>query len=414
MRQRLIVSVLLAVTAAVGSPSVAGASDPPVGQDQQPRQVGPSADELDRQEQMFSVFDPFYRKISKHPDGDGFAQAQVSEGVRSLILYWRGTIPKQVREFAANSVFPVELKPAKYSEADLGRLARSIKTRWNPHWGSYAGLSPEIGLSSFAVDWTPKAGVDPKGVARVLRQSVPGLGDSVRLHAAPALERTADDWRWNDSSPWNSGGGLALGDGGPDKTTCTLGPALRVNGAERFLTAGHCGAHDWVDGTGVAIGSTTFVSSLHDYQFVAANASGKVFVGAWNNYDGPTRNIEYLGGNAIGSWVCNEGANSGEHCSLQVYSSTVDTNGWTLWKASNPFSQSQVVNVGGDSGAPIISKGEVEATARGLNLGYTPSRGESCAGVPMRRSVSKCGSDVVYLSLSQIINHHPGATLIEY
>jgi hypothetical protein len=399
---------LMAITVGLAEPSAAQTGPAPRAPvDPAAAAVGPSADELARQELMFSVFDPFYVELLKSPDADGYAYAVASDGIRSMTLYWRGPVPQRVHEFAANDVFPVEVRASRYSETDLGQLARSINARWDPRWGTYLGLNPATDMNDFAVSWLPRLGVDAPGVAGALERSVPGIGD-VRLEVAPPLIRTAG-WRWNGSSPWNSGAGLATGDGSAGNTVCTLGPAALVNGSERFLTAGHCGTHTYVDGTGQTIGPTTFVSTLHDYQFIQASASGKVFVSTWDNFDGPTRDISALGGNMEGTFVCNEGANSGEHCLLDVRDSFLDDNGWRLWIAAHRFDPTEVVNVGGDSGAPIITRTNVEATVRGLNIGFFTAL--SCSGVPMRAPATNCGAETIYHSLTQILDHHD-ATLI--
>ncbi|MFI7491195.1 hypothetical protein ACIBXA_22690 [Micromonospora echinaurantiaca] len=150
--------------------------------------------------------------------------------------------------------------------------------------------------------------VDPsEATVRTLRDR---FGADIEIEEVPEPEKDALFLsRWDDFSPWSAG--AELNDG---YSSCTIGPGIRRNGVNYFLTAAHCfangaylyngseyvGRKNWIDtrdrGTDTAIvtgtGSATMFRTDTTLQAMSATP--------WTS--------------AEGSGVCFNGAYSGEVC----------------------------------------------------------------------------------------------------
>ncbi|MFL6105791.1 MAG: hypothetical protein ACJ716_12735 [Marmoricola sp.] len=128
------------------------------------------------------------------------------------------------------------------------------------------------------------------------------------------------------------------------------------------------------DGAGDFIGYVTVDRSDSSYsaadQFdailVGAATSTHQFIGAWNNYAGPTRDIIGWGWAAQGDVVCSEGANSGEHCQLTVGGTTTDYLNDVVRFAS---ASTGIAGCHGDSGAAVVMRGNTTARVYGMLTG---------------------------------------------
>ncbi|MFT4228922.1 MAG: hypothetical protein QM602_01370 [Microbacterium sp.] len=333
----------------------------------------------------------------------GYAMTRMLDDDKGAIVYWKGEPPAAVLALTQRTDMTFVIQQAAYSELDETSIARQIKENWNPDWGRFTGVgSVDAEGSILKVLWDPTEGVAEDDVRSGLRDIVPEIGDARFEESSLFLA----DSRWDGSSPWKAGAGLATG-AGASNTMCTVGAPVWKNDHTYLLTAGHCGSRTFTDGDGDAIGTTmqNWYDSDVDAQLINARASVGLFYGGWSNSPGPTKDINGLQDNAIGDIVCHSGANSGERCSLKVFD--YYSNGVLRhWRASNPTNPAAAV-AGGDSGAPVYHRSETNARLHGLLIGYILQI--DCGSTPMRLT-THCGRDIVFLAISTVLTKI-GATL---
>lgn len=181
------------------------------------------------------------------------------------------------------------------------------------------------------------------------------------------------------------------------------------------MSARHCdptGDLAWTDGQWQSLsngGAAVDIKPVDDTMLIntVGNTQGKVY-GAGTNATsanaGYSRNVASAGSATAGGEVCTSGANSGQHCNLNIYDSmefswTCGSNTCHGWRAAN--ANLTVATVGGDSGGPvfrILSDGRV--AARGVIWGG--SNAVACGTV--RRPVSNCFAYVWFNDIVRILN----------
>jgi hypothetical protein len=218
-----------------------------------------------------------------------------------------------------------------------------------------------------------------------------GAGN-VNVHSVSAADHVGDRLdsnRNNDNAPFY--GGDAISDSGKSIGACTSGWGIKISGAPRVLTAGHCYPMDtniinlkWnTDGTftgsGTAMGSVThrgLVHSLDSEVFTGCNGSGTCGgTGAiWTGVLGsPTvTSVSGVGSWAQGDSVCASGAYGGEICGFTVASDVNYCNtiaGYYFCHLTRATGNVANLPMPGDSGAPTYRKSGGYAQAVGTITG---------------------------------------------
>ncbi len=228
--------------------------------------------------------------------------------------------------------------------------------------------------------------------------------------------------RQNDSAPWFGGGMMEHPNFNPPGDLdpyifCSTGfSVLLSNGYGRLLSARHCDTYGnlaWKNGQHDALtngGDDVDISETDDSMLIdpVGGTAGWVHGGPWNaSSSHPRYHLKVA--NAISpsadAFMCTSGANSGEHCGLQVINSIIAS--WTCefggtchgWLATE--SSTTLAIVGGDSGGPAYSnRTDGRVTARGII--YGGSSLTDCGQV--RFSVSNCYSTVYIVGIERLLN----------
>jgi len=263
-------------------------------------------------------------------------------------------------------------------------------------------------------------GIGEKEQGRLQDDLTSLAGGAVRLREVQAYVNMS---RSNDSDPW-FGGGMIIHPGAPDEV-CSTGFSVLAGSAGRMLSAGHCirdggsdsgtphPTWDWRDGTG----SDSFSTATAQYSAgglldsllldPVGGTAGQVHGGPWNATSSSTSryhlSVNNADSNMIGQKVCTSGANSGEHCGLEIYDSRhVDCSLGIChrWLAYSPGGG--VAIAPGDSGGPVYKQlaNDDRVEARGImKAGYDL---RSCGSV--RYSGGSCASTVLFIGINDILD----------
>ena len=333
---------------------------------------------------------------------------ETNEDFSVLTFYTTQEDVSAFESFSASAPTGVEVKHqlARWSMRDYQDITRLINAHWRPEWGVFEGLSPSPDGLSLGANWSSEPSLDRLLPLDRMR-AVTGVWDLADAGPREAYEVSA---RWNDWAPWNAGG--AVRGGGRN---CSTGFGIRTAaGHERILTAAHCFAlqTEVSDGALEPMGMVSFVSSTHDYEMIAADPSGRAFVGVDEDASpASTRLVNDWSANVIGAQVCAQGANSGQHCGLTIQGVVTDGNGWPQYY-TEPVPGLAVV--GGDSGGPVATLGSTYVGPRGIIVKGGLERACDSSDWrmnPSSDSLTGCWGRVYYIPINTILSHH-SATLV--
>lgn len=152
---------------------------------------------------------------------------------------------------------------------------------------------------------------------------------------------------------------------------------------------------------------------------LTASGVGLAFDGAWNsvNY---TKFVIGFGDVSDGDYVCTGGANSGEHCNIEVVNTSVSFNDGTGNGNVSTIEGEQMTSgaiavIQGDSGGPVIAlsstAGDVYAAGMIQAVAGTTSTGSACGSV-YSAGGNLCGKYVLFASMRTIVNSISGAALV--
>lgn len=177
------------------------------------------------------------------------------------------------------------------------------------------------------------------------------FGADVEIQAVAEPEQDSAFSRWDDYSPWTAGGEINDGSG-----SCTSGPGILRNGTRYLLMAAHCfangayvyngseyvGKKNWIDirdgGTDTAILTGTGSGTM----FTSDTAITTMSSTPWTS--------------TVGSYVCFNGAYSGEQCgSLKVIATNycTDITGRLTCGTATAGKDGAAPAGHGDSGGPV-------------------------------------------------------------
>lgn len=383
-----------------------------------PPHAAVSIDQMSREERqvvLLEKIDPIMNEIWARSDGgrtpeDAPKESELgtvvaNEEMTGATIYWKGDPPPWLLELVPEESdgVSIALGKATYGESDFVHYASVINSIWRDEWGTFQGFKGSRTASDIGAYWTTGS-VSRTSVLDALRSAMalPLLWD-----AGPSPMQDASS-RWNDWPAWNAAGALT-----DNSSYCTIGYGIRHPNGHRLLTAAHCFADNSTiyDGTGSGglgsnlVGTVSYESPLHDYAWIAADASGKMFVGTNEDANpGDTRLVNDPAGNVLGMDVCTQGANSGAHCYLEVINVVADSNGWLMyWADAAP---GNIAVVGGDSGGPVVTGGSTVWTRpRGLII--AGSTAVTCDSSDWHINPGgKCFNTVYYYPIQTILGQH--------
>ncbi|MEY4322998.1 MAG: hypothetical protein RL410_779 [Actinomycetota bacterium] len=295
-----------------------------------------------------------------------------NEGDGHFVIYWSGDAAPVFKKTGSASA---EIVFVDHSNSELRNDASDV-----------LNAVAEQGLSGAEVRFKN----DASGLILVLPESLrpllaifQPLPESVPAPVEVAFSTSFSgvvSGRLSDSSPFKAAGAMrALNPQTYEYWRCTTGFAVVVNGIDRLLSAAHCdetGEWAWYtpDGTEITSGGS-YVNEKFNLDSmlmrVTGASVGKTFIGTWTSSSWMP--VKGSMNTAIGDYVCASGANSGEHCSLQVQNYTitkcfqyVDCPMFEAYRTDGGTAVSE-----GDSGGPVYSlRNDGGVTARGITIQF--------------------------------------------
>ncbi|GIH06717.1 hypothetical protein Rhe02_47840 [Rhizocola hellebori] len=331
------------------------AEEPKQDQDSAPSETPPAGfrswEELtDTQDRLNSAADYILSERS-----EGFSGLVAAPEKRALQVFWKGEIPADVKQRAAESGVPVEFGSAAYSQAELNdevtRLGADKRVGEASPNADGSGVTVTVGNDA-----------DAEAVRREARLRV-----SVNVDRSPELLFD----RQNDISPYWGGArwsNLSWG------TSCSTGFSVIAGGQPRMLSAAHCadGPPAIPVSNVVRIGNatqpnTTVIGDINARDHLLINRpqgrtfAGRIYTGPWNS----STSAKVIGSTPdyVGNWICTGGARSGEHCNIRVVAVNTSVLGIApLTRAekvpAGPF-VGNCIAAPGDSGGPVYNYGLV-------------------------------------------------------
>ena len=374
---------------------------------------GPTPATITAQQRLDKLGDQVLAADAQHQ----IATTEVDPASLTLIVRLKGTVPQAMRTAldAAPKDINVKVEPARYSMSEMqaaGVRVHQAAIRGDvPLYGTIvsnndgSGLTVSVPQAALAKSSNVATEADLSTEAGIPARVVPG-----ELPQATS--------RVNDADPWSGGAAITGGPGG----FCSTGFAVLTSGGfGRLLSAAHCdfyGNAAWNDGSGQSFttgGSAVSVNRVpYDTLIMdpVGGTQGRVYAGPYNaasTHSRYTLKVGGSGGSHVNDFICTSGANSGEHCSIQVRELGVQ---WLCGINKDPsapcgghHARNTIVNtaaaVTGDSGGPVYAmRSDGRVTARGIvSAGYTTA---PCP--PSRTGSSGCFRDLLYPAISVILD----------
>ncbi|MEV5573213.1 S1 family peptidase [Spirillospora sp. NPDC052269] len=291
---------------------------------------------------------------------------------KSVEVWWKGKLPAAVSKALgqARGIAPVEVKPARYSQAELKAAAAGLiaDMEKDPEYPitQVAGSLRGDGLVLTTKDKTKALAAQAKTISGVPVSYVDG--------GVPSL-----DGRYNDSPPYKGGGAILNDD---NQRRCTAGwGVIDVYGNSFLLTAGHCGRPgggwhngEWSGGgTGEWIGTASREHVGHDLLLINADSQGRIWDGSsWGDFTKRVAGWDWAYAN---EWICQSGSTSGAVCGIQNTDNFTYAGWWDDLYGNYEFYYDLVVarrtngglpSQGGDSGGPVFAvSGSGDVVAKG-------------------------------------------------
>ncbi|MFD1114363.1 hypothetical protein [Sphaerisporangium aureirubrum] len=338
---------------------------------------------------------------------NGYAGIIAAPENRELRVYWKGKAPRAVNDLVSQlrREVAVSVLPAQYSARELEREASRLIHANKDTLTSIAPLQDGSGLT---------AGTTVLGAART---AITGASVPVTLEYGAKPELAT---RWDDSPPWWGGGAWRNASTGGG---CSTGFAVTYGGAQKILSAGHCGAvgNATTDPTGQAIGSITQDNNSRDVLLIGTSAGGRVFNNPTNANGNAIVSTEFsnpvigTSSSAVGLWVCTSGAYSGTNCNIRVTAVNVSINvGYIINGTVQAEQQAHTNAVGqGDSGGSVEvvnPSNTSQVYAAGVNTAIDTSTSVACTGYVLTGRI--CAWRTYYSPWSNATTAFPGIAII--
>jgi len=395
---RLLVSGLVSVTAAVvlsGVTQPVLAADKPAASpaltitDPVPAGFRSWDEVMDVQRRLGGAADRI-TKLVEDSDAQGYAAITAAPEDREVHLYWKGTVPAPVQDLLTElrPSVPVSVLGAPYSAQELQTEVQRIIERPAGQGARVTAVAPKPDASGLrvSVDSSAEAG-----------RQLPAVRDAaVPVEVEPGMVPEATSGRFDDTPPYWGGAVWKS-----STEACSTGFAVRVAGAPKMLTAGHCapnGDDAWVGGVnGIThMGIVEHKISTADVELIDTSSSGSMYNGGINGVSGS----EYVSkvattftGSYKGQYVWTSGAYSGQRGNIKIANTNEtinigETPGSPVWVYGQVRAEQQAKAnaIGdGDSGGPVWEPSSTPGfvTAKGtMSAGSSDTDSAHCTGIP--------------------------------
>lgn len=335
---------------------------------------------------LMATQDELHKIAEKIVRGNGFSGVYVDAGSKTLNVYWKGKAPAKVttEAIAARAKgLEVKVHPAKYSQAELRAEAARLAKENN----SITGVAAKYDGSGLAV--TQSSGPSLRS----------GLQSSVPLDVETGDVAPAAASRLRDESPFKGGAYVENLRNGQVAGSCSTGFAVTSNatGADKMLTAAHCGAagSSFQTGNGLVLGTVDSRSVTWDTETIPVGSQPYSWIGESIQPESVGLPAVQYGLPVVGAartfpgeWLCTSGAFSGTVCEIRAEQVGMSI---SLLGFGTVQDVVRAVHTGGgaaggngDSGGPVFSAVDQRLTARGTLTAISVASSElrPCYGVP--------------------------------
>ncbi|MGW6933305.1 hypothetical protein ACWGE0_24835 [Lentzea sp. NPDC054927] len=360
---------------------------------------------------LMTTQDKLHKIADRFERGNGFGGLFVDAGSKTLNVYWKGKAPAKVTAAAAVAKaqgLTVKVHSARYSQAELkAEASRIVKS--NPAIQSIAAKYDGSGLAvkQAATGFSAKSAV-PSSVA-------------VEVETG-AVELAAS--RLVDSSPYKGGAYIVNRRDGVAQGSCSSGYTVVDNatGADKLLTAAHCGAlgTSYTNGAGEPVGQITSRSVASDSEIISLVGTGtgqaRVWIGDSIQTESNQYGLDVIGSSATiaGDWLCDSGSYSGTICDIRAMNVGLTvclTNFGCVNNSVEALHQGGYSAGGnGDSGGPIFSVQQPgdKLVARGTLTAISVAAADlrQCSGVPAGNG-RQCSQRIIFPDVTaQMADHN--------
>jgi hypothetical protein len=325
------------------------------------------------------------QRLVEEQNLDGFAGVAL-DGARTISVYWKGSIPNGVAELIADLPpgLDFQVHDVPYTESELLAEAQRIAEL------DSAAVGVQITRVGTLSDFSGlEVGIDSSVSASVTESAVDAINSPMKLVLVSDATEAVPAARYNDISPFWGGGLIADIDNFFD---CSAGVAAKTaSGAERMITADHCGdpGSVWWNGTHDRIVGTmqpeVGESASHDAGMLGGQDYDPViYFGNWDSTTGFA--VRDRANPALGAVVWSGGAYDGSHAlTVTAVNQFVPVGGLGLigpgfWTNDN----NGLGTVGeGDSGGPVttILSGGTTLAVRGIHIAIDRNFLDDCVGL---------------------------------
>ena len=328
---------------------------------------------------------------------------------RTVQVFWSGSapVPSDVSSLAAN--FGVSLVtvswPFSRSQIDTAEAALNAGLIRTPILGftpalvvGFDGKTRGLRLVGSTSSSSPTSDAVLAAIAKSA-SALAGIPVSVDIQAVGAANGSRD----SDYSPYNAGGMM---ESTSTNDICSTGFSYSVNGYTHTSTARHCPLNDYEPpDNNNTYGGTYSYSNLGEARLMQGHGGALMFDGAWNS-SGYTKAVVGSATINVGDNVCDEGANSGAHCGVNVKSVN---SSWNDGSGSEPTITAQrgsgLAVIQGDSGGPVIyplSGGSNVYAIGMIQYGWGTQLNPDCGPV-FAYTTNKCWDGVGFTSVDHIL-----------
>jgi hypothetical protein len=376
LRPRAIAAASAVLLSLGAGGSVALAAEKPITPDPAPFKFASPADKakMERQAALKAAARPITDAAEKDAAASGASgYTSVSLGTDSVVVAWKGALPKTVRAAVAlaRTKVDVQVVAAEHSRAQLKASAEKIKTALLADGGAEAAFSVQLPTDGSGVV------VATEGDVADTKSDLPTTEVPVAVRKQDVAETT---WgRLADTTPFWGGARITNAVNGAQ---CSTGFSVTDGWTNYILTAGHCGhpGGGWYNGDWTRwVGTASREHVGYDLLMIPASVGPRI-------YDGGVGSGEFSKGVAgydytyAGEWLCVSGSVSGAVCGLYNDSryfnySYCGTEAYGRWECYSDlmiaFQTSGIVAVRpGDSGGPVFGLwGNNDVIAKGIISG---------------------------------------------
>jgi S1-C subfamily serine protease len=350
----------------------------------------------------------------------GYGSIVVSPETRTLTLYWKGSVPAQVKDVLDDirADLSTTTVAAAYSLAEMQDAMVPLVENPEADGVKITHVGPKSDASGLNV--SIQGDLDSaKQINSIAESAMP-----VTVELGAATEPYRD--RKHDASPhwggakwsfkWNYAG-------------CSTGFPLESKFTPSntyLLTAAHCGADEesvgadvWIPDDGSAPdGEIAGSSPETDLALIRATSEPRIYSGGPES--GTSYGVVGYSGTYVGDYICSGGHRSGEHCNIKITAVNVTQPG-----SEHPPNLSvghqldgKTAVVRGDSGGPVYSQlgspYQNYVNAKGVIItGATDAGGAIECDEELPDDITECSEYVVFQPMTTVLETFPNLAVAE-